>query len=369
MKPFLQRREKLARYLSDKGISAVIIEDFENLRSQALRYLCGHPSDAILFVFPNGKTVLVPWDLTMARERADVDGITPYTDFNRSFTEAAAAVLTDGAVEVSGRTPHTRYLELCSRLPDIRFVCEETGVDAFISGMRTMKNPDETAALRKAGKISDTLIRRVEELFSSGSAAEITELELAQLIEREALILGAEGMGFETLVAGPNRSWAIHPFPTYTAGAFGGRGLSILDFGVRVDGYTSDVTVTVARGPLSAEQRTMIELVEKAHAVSVGKCSAGASPLEPARAADEVFASFGWKMPHALGHGIGLSAHERPYLRSHGELSDPKLLPGMAFTIEPGLYHPEHGGVRLENDVLLTESGPEMLTSARIITI
>jgi Xaa-Pro dipeptidase len=72
-------------------------------------------------------------------------------------------------------------------------------------------------------------------------------------------------------------------------------------------------------------------------------------------------------MPHALGHGIGLDAHEGPLIRSMGEPSDAALVPGMAFTIEPGLYHPEHGGVRLENDVLMTAQGARMLTSSRIL--
>jgi Xaa-Pro dipeptidase len=371
MNPYRRRREIIARYLSDKGISALILEDFENLRSRALRYISGHPGDAILFLFPDAKTVLVPWDVSMAREKADVDSIVPFTDFHRSFKDAAAAVLAGlrGVVEVSGRTPHSRYTGLCAALADTRILCDENGIDAFLSGMRTVKDPAETTALRKACEIANVLILRVERLVSSGSAADLTEIGLAQLIEREALGMGAEGLGFETLVAGPKRSWAIHPFPAYTAGPFGGPGLSILDFGVRVDGYTSDATVTIARGPLSAEQEIMLTLVERAYAAAVARCARGASPLDPARAADEVFAAEGWKMPHALGHGIGLDAHERPLLRSQGEISDPEILPGMAFTIEPGLYHPEHGGVRLENDVVMMESGAEALTAARILRL
>jgi Xaa-Pro dipeptidase len=378
MEAYRQRRERLVGYMAEKGISALILEDFENLRSQSLRYLCGHPADAILFLFADGKSLLVPWDVTMAREKADVGSVVPYSDFNRSFKEAAAAVLADNlgveaggkaTVEVSGRTTHPRYLELCSRLPDFRILCDEAGVNAFISGLRTVKDPDETAALRKAAGITNELARRVERIVSSGPAGSPTEIELAQLIEREALGLGAEGLGFETLAAGPLRSWAIHAFPPYTSGPFGGRGLSILDFGVKVDGYTSDVTLTIARGPLSAEQERMLSLVERAYAEAMKTSTRGASPLDPARAADAAFAAEGWKMPHALGHGIGLDAHERPLLRAQGELSDPELLPGMAFTIEPGLYNPEHGGVRLENDVLMTESGPEILTEARIIRL
>jgi Xaa-Pro dipeptidase len=194
-------------------------------------------------------------------------------------------------------------------------------------------------------------------------------LELAHFVEREALSLGAEGLGFETLAAGPKRSWGIHAFPAYTVGPFGGRGLSILDFGLTVDGYSSDVTITLARGPLAPEQERMIALVQSAYDAAVGSCRPDASPKEPALRADDVFSSAGWKMPHALGHGIGLDAHERPLIRSQGSLPDARLLPGMAFTIEPGLYHPEHGGVRLENDFLVTDSGVEPLTASRIVRL
>jgi len=192
---------------------------------------------------------------------------------------------------------------------------------------------------------------------------------MAQFIEREALSMGAEGLGFETLAAGPTRSWAIHPFPYCSGGPFAGPGLSILDFGIRVDGYTTDVTLTVARGKLSAVQERLISLVEKAYESALAVITPGASPQAPALKADQVFEEAGWKMPHGLGHGIGLDAHEDPSMRSSGELSCPRFLPGMITTLEPGLYHPEQGGVRWENDVLITEAGARVMTRARIIRV
>ena len=176
-------------------------------------------------------------------------------------------------------------------------------------------------------------------------------------------------MGFETLAAGPSRSWGIHPFPSSTSGSFGGNGLSILDFGVKVEGYTSDVTITIARGKLAEEQQLMIRLVEQAYEAALRAARPGASPREPAAKADEVFGSAGWRMPHALGHGIGLDAHERPLLHIQGSGNDSALTEGMVFTLEPGLYHPEHGGVRWENDVLMTSKGPKVLTSATILRL
>jgi Xaa-Pro dipeptidase len=233
--------------------------------------------------------------------------------------------------------------------------------------MRTIKDAGEREALERAGEITNAVIARLESLMAAGGA--LTEVDVAHAVEREALSRGAESLGFETLAAGPRRSWGIHPFPAFSGGPFATAGLSILDFGISVEGYTSDVTITVARGRLSGTQEKMLGLVQRAYDQAVAACKARQSPQAPARAAEAVFSAEGWSMPHSLGHGIGLDAHEGPLIRSLGEPSDPELAPGMVFTIEPGLYHPEYGGVRLENDVLMTEAGPRLLTASHIIRL
>jgi len=338
--------------------------------------------DAVLFVFATGKTVLVPWDVHMANDRSTVEQVIPYTNFKRSFRQTVIGVLeaegvsTSAAfaarkkVELLPRTSHLRRQELASDLPGMEIILREDGFESCIGRWRTIKDASEIAAILKAAEITNTVIEKIEELLAEPRGADgLRELDIAQLVEREALSLGAEGMGFETLAAGPARSWAIHPFPAFSNGPFAVPGLSILDFGVRVDGYSSDVTITVARGRLSEEQERMIGLVTEAYATAVQAAKPGASTRVPAMAVDELFASSGWKMPHALGHGIGLDVHESPLVRNQEENRDPTLLPGMIFTIEPGLYHPEHGGVRWENDVLLTESGTQVLTRSKIIRV
>jgi Xaa-Pro dipeptidase len=342
--------------------------------------------DALLVVFASGKSVLVPWDVNIANQRAVADRIIPYTEFNRSFKEAVIGVIRqEGAgesppmsggsgpvmrIEFPSRTSHLRREELTRDFPGAEIVLRTDGFESFIGRARVVKDAAEIAAVEKAAGITNALLSRIEEkLASRGGVDDLRELDMAQFVEREALMMGAEGVGFETLAAGASRSWAIHPFPSYSSEPFAAPGLSILDFGIKADGYTSDVTVTVARGKLSSEQERMIGLVEEAYAAALEAARPGVSPQEPARRADRVFAAAGWKMPHALGHGIGLDTHEAPLLRSQGENPDPSLLPGMVFTVEPGLYHPDHGGVRWENDVLMTESGTRVLTKAKIIRI
>jgi Xaa-Pro dipeptidase len=308
--------------------------------------------------------------------------VVPYTDFKRSYKDAVGTVLKslglpqrDGGgtarpkVEFLSRTSHLRREELCRELPGVEIVLRSEGLDAFLGRMRCLKDATEIAALERAAAITDEVLDLVERELRARPAGAVREVDIAQLVEREALARGAEGTGFETLAAGPARSWGIHAFPAYSAGPFGGAGLSILDFGVKVDGYTTDVTATFARGPLNPDQERMLSLVQTAYDASVAAARLGASPKAPAIAADQVFEAAGWKMPHALGHGIGLDAHEAPLLRSLGENSEKELAAGMVFTIEPGLYHPDLGGVRLENDVLVRADGARVLTRSRIVRL
>ncbi|MEN6399706.1 MAG: M24 family metallopeptidase, partial [Rectinema sp.] len=195
-----------------------------------------------------------------------------------------------------------------------------------------------------------------------------TELDVALYIEKEARAHGAERTGFETLAAGPERSFGIHAFPAYGNGPIGTKGLSILDFGIVIDGYTSDVTMSFVRGPLSSEQSTMVDLVQRAYELALAACKPGIPARDIALAVDEFFAKSGFSMPHALGHGIGLEAHEAPGVNVRPS-NTAILVPGNIITLEPGLYHPEFGGVRLENDVLITENGCTVLTKSRIVTL
>jgi Xaa-Pro dipeptidase len=110
----------------------------------------------------------------------------------------------------------------------------------------------------------------------------------------------------------------------------------------------------------------MVSLVEKAAKLAIEMTVNGTETREIAAAVDKLFLKSKKHMPHGLGHGLGLDVHEYPFVRNHADLSW-KLEPGMVFTLEPGLYDPIHGGCRLENDVLMTETGSEILTEARII--
>jgi Xaa-Pro dipeptidase len=367
---YQNRRQAVYSWLVEEKLDAVLIEDTEGRRNSSLRYLCGMPSDALLLLTAAGKSILVPWDINLAEQFAEAEDIVPYSDFERRI-ETAVVQLAEKKlpkaprIELSSATPVPVFHKIKKQFSGDIF-CRDGGIDRFLDDLRAVKDHEEIAVYRKAAEITDTLLQAAADIAAGGE--EISEIDIAFLIEMKARQLGAEGTGFATLAAGPDRSFAIHPFPNYSGGGWGTPGLSILDFGVSLDGYTTDVTCTVAKGSLSNKQREMIALVQEVHDAVISEIRPGVTTIDIARKADALFSTGGgYTMPHSLGHGIGLAAHEAPILRSR-EDSAAEFLPGMIFTIEPGLYDPESGGVRLENDFLITDTGVEQLTNSRIYT-
>ncbi|MDR1107799.1 MAG: Xaa-Pro peptidase family protein [Spirochaetaceae bacterium] len=373
MTVFEARRKRLGEWMAREGVALAVFEDFEGRRDPSLRWLSGHPGDALLFLSADNESFLVAWDFNMARVYAHVDMVIPYGQVDRQPINALQLAAMDffkiplGArIEIPALTPYPVFLQYVEAMNNFDIICRNNGLQETAQQMRAVKDEEEIRIYRKAADITNTLIDLLEENVRSGNLK--TETDVALFIETESRSRGADGTGFETLAAGPERSFGIHAFPSYTGGPFAGPGMSILDFGVKYSGYTTDVTLTFARGALSNSQERMLALTEKAYKLALSLVRDGASAREVAAAVDALFGKSRKSMPHSLGHGIGLEAHEAPSLRSRSDNTE-LLKPGMIFTLEPGLYDPTHGGCRLENDIFLSESGVEVLTNARIIRL
>jgi Xaa-Pro dipeptidase len=357
--------------MAREGVALVMFEDTEGRRDPAIRWFTGQPMDALLFLSVDKRSLLVPWDINLAMDYATVDMTIPYGDFDRRSSLAIRGAAEElniplgSKIEIPPVTSYPAFLRYVGDLTDFDIICRERGAGAAAEKQRALKDGEEIKIFRKAAKITNAVIDLLEKNVRSGKIK--TEADAALLIETEARKRGCEGTGFETLAAGPDRSYGIHAFPAYTGAGFGGRGLSILDFGLKYGGYTTDVTLTFVREPNAAQEK-LLALTEKAYGLALSLVKPGAAARDIAAAVDGLFARSKKVMPHALGHGIGLEAHEAPALRSR-EDNDWILQPGMVFTLEPGLYDPVHGGCRLENDILLTEAGAEVLTEARIIRL
>ena len=276
---YTARRERLSAYLAKRGLAAARFEDFEGMRSRNVRYFSGHPGDAFLIVTADGRSILVPWDINMAQKCAHVDDIIPYTSFGRKAASATLAVagkleLPHGSrIALPSSTSYIRYIDFVEVLEDHDMVCEEGGVDDFVIGMRSVKDAGELAVYREASRITDLLMDGIEARVRAGELA--TEVDVALFIERESRMLGCEGTGFETLAAGPGRSFGIHAVPAYGAGPFATEGMSILDCGVVLEGYTTDITMTFVQGDPGTERERMIGLVREAYDQAVAMCAPG----------------------------------------------------------------------------------------------
>lgn len=370
---YTARREKLISYMEANNITATVFEDCEERRNPAVRYFTGHPSDALFIITVNGKCALIPWDENLAKERAVGVDILPYNKYERRNTKAVKEVLKSLKIKASRRkveippsTPYPLFLKYVDALEGWDVLCREKSVHDYVVEMRSTKDEYEIECTREACRVGDWIISEIERGIRENWLQK--ESDVALLIESELRKCGCERTGFDTLAAGPARSFAIHAFPGYTNAPWPAQGLSILDFGVVYEGYTSDTTLTVAKGPLSAEQEELLTLVEQAADQSLPLYKAGTPIKKAAEACDLVFSKAKRSMPHTLGHGIGLEIHEFPRVTTKHP-DDLVFKAGMIVTLEPGLYDPALGGVRLENDVLITEDGNEVLTHSKIIRI
>ena len=371
-KIFEKRRNVLIEEMKNSNIQAVVFSDNEKHRNPAVRYYTNHPSDAIFILTKTGKSVLCPWDINIANQKAFVETIIPFTKFDRDEIKAVDGILKklglpeNSRIEISPETSYLDFLDFVDRLPQYDVSCKNHGLHDFAVQQRMIKDEYEIQCTKKACEITNKIIDTIESEIKKKKIK--TELDVALLIESECRKAGCEKTSFETLAAGPSRSFAIHCFPSYTNGNFAENGLSILDFGVCYEGYASDVTLTIAKGKLLEKQEQMLSLVQEAFDEALKYYKKDIPVRNAAMKVDKIFAKAKMKMPHSLGHGTGLEIHEAPFVRSKASL-ETVFKPGMIVTLEPGLYDPELGGCRYENDILITEDGNEVLTQSRIVRI
>ena len=227
----------------------------------------------------------------------------------------------------------------------------------LVESLRLVKDAGEVARIQAACAMADAALAAVRHRLGEG----VTEAEVALELEWQMRRLGADGLSFETIVAsGPNAA-----MPHHQAGArrIVEGDLVVLDFGALVDGYHSDMTRTVMVGEPSGTQSRMYEVVREAQAAGVAAVKAGADAKAVDDACRSVIREAGWgeAFLHATGHGVGLDIHEPPRV---ARTTDDMLADGHVVTVEPGVYLAEHGGVRIEDTVVVTSEGCRTLTRA-----
>lgn len=238
-----------------------------------------------------------------------------------------------------------------------KMTAELQPVSGLIEKIRMIKMPEEVSILKAAAKIADDAFEHICGFIKAGQ----TELQISNELEFFMRRQGATSSSFDTIVASGLRSALPHGVATDKIVEQGD--MITLDYGALYNGYISDITRTVAVGEPSEKMKEIYQIVLDAQILGVEKIGPGMTGIEADAIARDYIKSkgYGEAFGHSTGHGIGLEVHEGPGLSFK---SQTVLEPGMAVTVEPGIYLPGIGGVRIEDDILITESGNERLTNS-----
>lgn len=233
-----------------------------------------------------------------------------------------------------------------------------TAVDDGLLEQRAVKTPDEVAAIRKALDIQQQAYRNTLKFIRPGAPGQ-TEAHIAAYLEYQMRTLGADGTSFPSIVAADANAALPHAIPGATT--VKRHGIVLIDWGARWGGYCSDLTRVVALGQMPAKLREVYKVVLDAQLAAIAAIAPGKSLKKVDGVARAIIRKAGYakRFGHGLGHGIGLDIHEQPVL-SHR--ADGVLRPGQIVTVEPGIYLPGIGGVRIEDDVLVTDHGHQVLS-------
>ncbi|WP_449537241.1 M24 family metallopeptidase [Ferdinandcohnia sp. Marseille-Q9671] len=353
-----QRLKQLSNWLVEKDITCSFITSTPNVFYLTNFYTEPHERLLGLFVFQNEEPILICPNMEVGQARtagwqyeiigfSDTDN--PWELIQQSFSKRNIAVTTV-ALEKEHLTVE-RFEKVQELFPSSSFVSAEEKLHT----LRMIKEDKEVSILREAAKLADYGVEVGVQAIAEGK----TELDILATIEFELKKKGIRQMSFDTMVLTGLKTAAPHGKPgleTISKGDF-----VLFDLGVVLDGYCSDITRTVAFGEISDIQRDVYDTVLKAQLAAVNISKPGTKVGDIDRAARTIIsdAGYGEYFTHRIGHGLGIDVHEFP---SMNETNNMLLQKGMAYTIEPGIYVPEIGGVRIEDDMLITADGSETLT-------
>lgn len=359
------RRNRLKVRLKEAGVGAALITSPEDVN-----YLSGFRGDARILLGPDfgPADVLLadPLNLGAAKEITRGLEVVPVKPGGKgpSEVEVIGSLLTGkgiGSIWVEGSGLSASAWKAFSRELGV-VVRVELIDDVPVKVLRAVKEPAEIDLIARAARITDGTMLEAFTLLRQGA----TEEETFVGIKRRTLELGGEGVAFDPIVASGPRSSMPHTWPSTRAP---GRGdLVVLDVGAVYKGYCADLTRTAVIGPPSEKQRALYKVVKAAYEAAASALRPGvqASSVDAAARAVIKEAGYGEFFVHGVGHGVGLAVHELPTLRKAdgkggddkaGDHLDMVLKPGMVVTIEPGIYLPEWGGMRLEDTFAVTEDG------------
>jgi Xaa-Pro aminopeptidase len=348
------RQRQLQAKLEGNHLDCLLVTHLPNIR-----YLCGFTGSAAALLIGDRGTTLFTDGRYIAQARAEVEGAR-IVIARKALMAVVAEWLASGrrtAVHpVLGIEPESISAGMRDRLASaLKGRMRLRSAPPLVEEARMVKDPSEVDHIRRVVEMGAGLFRVAVERIRPG----VREVEVAAAMEYEARRTGAESMAFPTIIASGKRSALVHG--RASEAAIPRRGFVVCDFGVILAGYCSDRTRTVHVGRASRQARQMYEAVWEAQQAAIAAVRPGVTAAEVDAAARRVLRrqKLARYFTHSTGHGLGLEIHEAPRLAA-GQTQ--KLEPGMVVTVEPGAYIPGKRGVRIEDVVLVTASGCEVLT-------
>jgi Xaa-Pro aminopeptidase len=347
---YLARQKKFEQTLEAEDLDAFVV-----IHPANLRYLCGYSGSNGLLLFMAGRKIFFTDGRYTEQARDEVKG--PRIVISKgALVKDAAALLSMLNSAVVGFEADLTTVAVASQMRELthkRIQWKPTS--GLIMQLRIIKDAEELKLIKAAVKLGAKVYEDAAQSVRPGAS----EIEVAGKLEYAARQAGADGMSFETIVAAGKRG--ALPHGRASSSLITRRGYVVIDSGVILRGYCSDMTRTLHVGRVNRSERTWYEAVLEAQLAGIAAVRPGATAGEIDDAARGVLR--GRKLDryftHSTGHGVGLEIHEPPRL---GKAQAERLEPGMVITVEPGIYMPGKGGIRIEDMVVVTERGSEILT-------
>jgi Xaa-Pro aminopeptidase len=350
-----RRLGALRAALEASGLDALLVTSLANIR-----YLTGFSGSSALLVVTAGDVLLLTDFRYSVQANVEAGGVARVVIeanslWGRLWTELPAMRGVESIAFESGHVSHADFQRIAEP-PQGGARWQWRPAANLVESLRERKDETEIASIREAVRIAEHALERTITRVKIG----MTELAVCGILEGELRAAGSESHPFESIIASGERAALPHARSSnrpVSAGEF-----LLIDFGAESGGYCSDITRTFVVGKAAPEQREIHDVVREANATASGAVRAGMRGKDADALARSYIERRGWgeAFGHSLGHGIGLEVHEAPRL---SKANDSPLPLGAVVTIEPGIYRPGWGGVRIEDDVLLTSEGREIMTS------
>ena len=348
--PFAHRRRALQSRLAADGLGALLIT-----KPASWYYLTGFSGDAgVLVISRRGAAIITDGRFT-EQARQEASGVRIILQSGTLAASAGELVRSSGTRKIGFDASQVSVATLAGLRAASGRRVRWIAAAGHVEGLRGRKDAAELAQMRKAACLADRVMEHALKLLKPG----VRELEIAAEIEFQMRQLGASGPAFDTIVASGPRS--AYPHARATAKRLRKNELVVLDLGAILAHYCSDITRTVVVGRASHRVRRWHQAVQGAQAAAIEAVKPGAACGAVDAAARQVLAgqSLDQYFVHSTGHGLGLEVHEDPRLAKGQKRI---LEPGNVVTVEPGVYVPGVGGIRIEDDVAVHENGTEVLT-------